>query len=193
MPHLTPSLIAFLILLLAVGALRIIEMRISRGNQHKMISRGVARPNDTSFGIVAFVHTAVLIGAAVEAVFLQRPFIPWLATVAFAVFILSNVIRFWVVATLGQLWTVQVMDSTNLGIITTGPFRYVRHPNYLGVILEMISLPLIHTAWITAIAGSAAYSIALTRRVTTEERFLLANPAYREAMGAKARFLPGIF
>jgi methyltransferase len=193
MPHLTPSLIAFLILLLAVGALRIIEMRISRGNQLKMISRGVARPQDTSFGIVAFVHTAVLIGAAVEAVFLQRPFIPWLATVAFAVFVLSNAIRFWVVVTLGQLWTVQVMDSTNLGIITTGPFRYVRHPNYLGVILEMISLPLIHTAWITAIAGSAAYSIALTRRVTTEERYLLANPAYREAMGAKARFLPGIF
>lgn len=193
MPHLTPSLIAFLILLLAVGALRIIEMRISRGNQLKMISRGVARPQDASFGIVALVHTAVLIGAAVEAVFLRRPFIPWLAATALAVFILSNAIRFWVVATLGQLWTVQVMDSTNLGIITTGPFRYVRHPNYLGVILEMISMPLIHTAWITAIAGSAAYSIALTRRVTTEEKYLLANPAYREAMGTKARFLPGIF
>ena len=111
----------------------------------------------------------------------------------FVVFIASNLMRFWVVRTLGTLWSVQVMDSTRVGIVTTGPFRFVRHPNYTGVILEMISLPLIHTAWITALATSAGHSIALSRRIRAEERVLMANPEYRAAMGHKPRFLPGLF
>ena len=187
------SVILFLLLLLAVAALRLVEMRVSRRNQLRMISQGMAKPSDPSFRWVALVHTCVLIGAALEVVFLHRPFIPWLAAVAFFVFILSNLIRLWVVRTLGQLWTVQVMDSTALGIIASGPFRYVRHPNYAGVILEIISLPLVHTAWITALAGSAAYCLVLSLRISTEERILFANPAYREAMASKPRFLPGLF
>jgi methyltransferase len=187
------SVILFLLLLLAVAALRIVEMRVSRRNQREMISRGVAKPSDPSFRWVALVHIAVLIGAAVEVVFLHRPLIPWLAAVAFAAFLLSNLIRLWVVRTLGQLWTVQVMDSTPLGVVTGGPFRYVRHPNYAGVLLEIVSLPLIHTAWITALAGLAAYSLALSVRVATEERILFANPAYRAAMASKPRFVPGLF
>jgi methyltransferase len=187
------SVIAFLLLLLAVGAMRIVEMRVSKRHQKQMMSQGIAKPNDPSFRWVAVVHICVLIGAAVEVVFLHRPLIPWLAIVAFVAFVLSNLIRLWVVRTLGHLWTVQVMDSTALGVITTGPFRYVRHPNYAGVILEIISLPLIHTAWITALVGSAAYCVALSLRVATEERILFANPAYRAAMASKPRFLPGLF
>ena len=111
----------------------------------------------------------------------------------FALFLASNLMRLWVVRTLGDLWNVQVMDSTQIGVVTTGPFRFVRHPNYTGVILEMISLPLIHTAWITALATFAAYSIALAMRIRTEESVLMANPEYRAAMGHKPRFLPGLF
>ena len=101
--------------------------------------------------------------------------------------------RFWVVRTLGNLWSVQVMDSTRIGVVITGPFRFIRHPNYTGVILEMISLPLIHTAWITAIVTSLAYSFVLSTRIRAEESVLMANPEYRAAMGHKPRFLPGLF
>lgn len=101
--------------------------------------------------------------------------------------------RLWVVRSLGTLWSVQVMDSTRIGVVTTGPFRFVRHPNYTGVILEMISLPLIHMAWITALATSVVYSIALSLRIRAEESVLMANPEYRAAMGHKPRFLPGLF
>ena len=94
---------------------------------------------------------------------------------------------------MGNLWSVQVMDSTRIGVVTTGPFRLVRHPNYTGVILEMISLPLLHTAWITALVTLLAYAIALSMRIRAEEGVLMANPEYRAAMGQKARFLPGLF
>jgi len=78
-------------------------------------------------------------------------------------------------------------------VVTTGPFRFVRHPNYTGVILEMISLPLIHTAWITAIVTSLAYFLVLSKRIRAEEGVLMANPEYRAAMGGKPRFVPGLF
>jgi methyltransferase len=111
----------------------------------------------------------------------------------FVVFLAANAVRWWVIRTLGDHWNVQVMDSTRLGVVTSGPFRYVRHPNYAAVFAEMLALPLIHTAWITATAGALAHIGVLTQRLSTEERVLFANPEYRAAMSSKPRFLPGLF
>ncbi len=111
----------------------------------------------------------------------------------FAVFLAANVVRWWVIHSLGEHWNVQVVDSTRLGVVTSGPFRYVRHPNYAAVFAEMLALPLIHTAWITAAAGAIAHIGVLAQRLSTEERVLFANPDYRAAMTGKPRFLPGLF
>ena len=110
-----------------------------------------------------------------------------------ALFFAANVVRWWVIRTLGRHWNVEVMDSTRLGVVTTGPFRYVRHPNYAAVFVEMIALPLIHTAWITAVAGAIAHVIVLTLRLSVEDPVLLSNPDYAAVMGTKPRFLPGLF
>ncbi|PYU03293.1 MAG: hypothetical protein DMG34_13595 [Acidobacteria bacterium] len=187
------SVILFLALLLAVAAMRLFELRISKRHQQEMTARGAAKVNDPNFRWMALFHTFVLIGAAVEVVFLRRPFLPGLAIPMLALFITANLVRWWVIRTLGEHWNVQVMDSTRLGVITSGPFRYVRHPNYAAVFVEMIALPLIHTAWITALAGAIAHVIILALRLSTEERVLLANPDYAAAMGSKPRFLPGLF
>jgi methyltransferase len=138
-------------------------------------------------------HAAVLLGAALEVLLLKRPFLPILAGVAFAIFLAANIVRWWVIRTLGDHWNVQVMDSTRLGVVTSGPFRFVRHPNYAAVFAEMLALPLIHTAWITALAGSLAHMAVLAQRLSTEEAVLFANPDYRAAMTGKPRFLPGLF
>jgi len=187
------SVYLYLALLAAVGVLRVVELRISRTHQQRMLTRGAVPVREPHFKWIVVVHTGVLLGAALEVVLLHRPFHPLLAATMFALFVASNLMRFWVVRVLGDLWSVQVMDSTRLGVVSTGPFRFVRHPNYAGVILEMISLPLMHTAWITALATSAAYSVALSMRIRTEESVLMANPEYRAAMGHKPRFLPGLF
>jgi methyltransferase len=187
------SVYLYLCLLAGVGLLRVVELRISRRHQERMLADGAVRVPEPHFKWIVVVHTGVLVGAALEVVLLKRPFLPVLGTLMFVLFLASNLVRLWVVLALGQLWSVQVMDSTQLGVVTTGPFRFVRHPNYTGVILEMISLPLIHTAWITAAATSAAYSMALSLRVRAEERVLMANPEYRAKMGQKPRFLPGLF
>jgi methyltransferase len=187
------SVILFLALLLAVAALRIFELRISKRHQQRMTSRGAAKVKDPYFRWMAMFHTLVLIGAAAEVVFLRRPFILALAAPMFLLFLAANLVRWWVIRTLGEYWNVQVVDSTKLGFVASGPFRYVRHPNYAAVFVEMIALPLIHTAWITALAGAVAHIIVLSLRLSVEDPMLLSNPDYAATMGSKPRFLPGLF
>jgi methyltransferase len=187
------SVIAYLLLLVAVAALRLVELRISRRHQQELVARGAAKVDEPRFRWMVVLHTSVLIGAALEVVLLKRPFIPILAAIMFAIFLGANAVRWWVIRTLGDHWNVQVMDSTSLGVVTSGPFRFVRHPNYAAVFAEMLALPLIHTAWITALAGTLAHTIVLAQRLSTEERVLFANPDYRAAMAGKPRFLPGLF
>jgi methyltransferase len=123
------STIAFLALLLVVALLRFVELGISKRHQKEMIARGAAKVPEPRFRWMVLLHTAVLVGAAVEVVVLKRPFIPWLAAPMFLIFLAANAVRWWVIRTLGEHWNVQVMDSTRLGVVTSGPFRYVRHPN----------------------------------------------------------------
>ncbi len=184
---------AFLALLLSVALLRLVELGISRRHQREMLARGAAKVAEAKIGWMVLLHTAVLAGAALEVVLLQRPFLPWLAAPTVALFLAANVVRWWVIRTLGEHWNIQVMDSTRLGVVTSGPFRYVRHPNYAAVFAEMLALPLIHTAWITATTGAVAHIGVLAQRLSTEERVLFANPDYRLAMSGKPRFLPGLF
>lgn len=184
---------AYIALLILVGIERLGEVAVSRRNQRRMREQGIQKIREPHFPWLVMFHAVVLVAAGLEVLLLRRPLIPALAISMLALFILSNLIRYWVIALLGGLWNIQIMDSSRVGFVTTGPYRWVRHPNYVGVVLEVFSLPLIHTAWITAIVGTLGYMEILRRRVSLEDGALMANPAYREAMGGKAKFIPGIF
>lgn len=183
----------YLLLLVVVALLRIYELQISRRHQQQMVERGACKVRDPKFRWMVLVHVLVIAGSAIEVVFLHRPFYPIFGGICFVIFLAANAVRWWVIRTLGNHWNVQVMNSTSLGVVTAGPFRYVRHPNYAAVFVEMLVLPLIHCAWITAIAGSLAHALVLSERLATEERVLFSDAHYRAEMGAKPRFLPGLF
>ena len=183
----------YLSLLAAVGAGRLVEMRISRKNQKRLAARGVEKISEPHFRWMVLLHAGVLVAAALEVVLLRRPFVPALAAPMALLFLFANGVRWWVIRTLAGHWNVQVMDSARLGAVTAGPYRWIRHPNYLAVYIELVALPLIHTAWITAIVAAVANAWVLAQRVAVEESVLLADPAYRAAMGPKPRFVPGLF
>lgn len=185
--------VAYICLLVLVGIERLAEVAISRHNQSKMKAQGVQKVREPHYPWLVLFHAVILVAAGAEVLFLHRPLIPALAISMLALFILSNLIRYWVIYLLAGLWNIQIMDSGRVGIVTSGPYRWVRHPNYVGVVLEIFSLPMIHTAWITAVVGTLGYFEILRRRLKIEDRVLMANPAYREAMGDKPRFLPRLF
>lgn len=183
----------FIALLMAVGILRVVELGLSRHNQVRLLKQGAKKIHEPDFCWMVVTHSVILAGAALEVILLRRPFIPLLAAAACGFFLAANAMRWWVIRTLKACWTVQVMDSTEIGIITNGPFRFIRHPNYVAVFFELLFLPLIHTAWITALIGSAAHVWVLSRRLAVEEPMLMASGIYREKMAHKPRFLPGLF
>jgi methyltransferase len=184
---------AYLVLLAIVGVGRLLELRHSARNQSKMVAQGATLVPEPHYSLIVAIHSGVLVSAALEVWFLKRPFFPALAIPVGILFLCANALRWWVIRTLSGQWNVQIMDSALLGVVTAGPYRWVRHPNYVAVIMELFSLPMIHAAWITAIWGTLAYSCVLIRRVATEESVLLANPEYQSQMAWKPRFLPKLF
>jgi len=184
---------AYILLLVFVGIERLAELKLSRRNQRRLIEQGARKISEPHFRWMVLLHGGLLLCAGTEVLFLRRPLIPELAIPMALVFVLANVLRWWVIRTLAGHWNVEVMESSHIGVVTSGPYRWIRHPNYVGVMAEVISLPLIHTAWITALAGTAACLEILRRRVRTEDGVLMANPAYRLAMGEKPSFFPRVF
>jgi methyltransferase len=184
------TLPAFSGLVLAVGVGRVIELRISQRRRAGMRARGAAPVAERHFAAMVVLHTAILAGALVEAWMTRRPVVPWLAGAALALVAGATLLRWWVIATLGPHWNVRIMASTSLGVVTSGPYRFVRHPNYLAVFLELLALPLVHGAYVTASLGALAHLWVLGQRIRAEEDVLDADPAYRAAMGRKPRFLP---
>src|SRR5215467_6002283 len=97
------SFYLFLCLLAVVGILRLVELRISRRNYHRMLAGGAVPVPEPHFKWIVVIHTGVLIGAALEVILLHRPFLPLLAGSMFTLFLASNLLRLWVVVSLGQL------------------------------------------------------------------------------------------
>ena len=182
----------YTLFLAAVGLGRLIELRISRRRQRALAMRGIVMITEPHFCQMVLLHAGVLLASGLEVGLLRRPFRRALALPAGVIVILANALRWWVIRTMAGHWNVQVMNSVELGVVTDGPFRWIRHPNYVAVFLELTAIPLLHSAWLTALIGALAHVGVLCRRIAIEEAVLLANPTYRAFMGPKPRFVPRI-
>ena len=187
---LTPTVQAYLAVVAAVALLRLAELVISFRHRRALIAAGATAVHEPQFKWMAALHAAILAGAALEVVTLHRPFVPALALPALLLLVAATWTRWWVIHTLGRYWNVGVVDSARQGIVDSGPYRWVRHPNYVAVFVELLALPLVHTAWITALVGSVAHVFVLRARIAAEDRVLLANADYAARMGHKPSFFP---
>jgi len=183
---------AFLLLVLAAGAERLWELRVSQRHLAEQRAAGARTVREGVFPLMVALHVAAFLGAPLEVWQRRRRFRAWVGLPALGLFVVSGALRLWVIRTLAGRWSVRVVDSLPLGVVADGPYRWVRHPNYVAVALELAALPLVHSAWLTASLASAANALILARRIAREEAVLLADPAYRAAMGDKPRFLPGL-
>lgn len=164
------------LLLVVVGATaveRVGELVVSARNARWAFARGGVESGRGHFGAMVALHTALLVAPVVEVVVADRPFLPWLGWTALAAVVAAQGLRWWCIATLGRRWNTRVIVVPGLPLVARGPYRVLRHPNYLAVVLEGVALPLVHTAWITALAFTVLNAVLLLGfRIPAEERAL---------------------
>lgn len=163
----------YLALLGLVGLERLAELYVSKRHAAWTLARGGIEVGQAHFPWMKLLHAAFLSSAALEVVLLKRPFIPALGVTMLGLFLVAQVLRYWAITTLGPYWNVRVIVVPGARRVTSGPYRYFPHPNYLAVVIELATLPLIHAAWVTALVFSMLNAILLTVRIRCEEEAFL--------------------
>ncbi len=164
-------MIWFGVLILATGAERIAEVIISNRNAAWAFARGGREFGRSHYPFMVVLHTGFLFACLAEVFLGARPFIPWLGWPMLVIALACQGLRYWCIGTLGHQWNSRIIVVAGLGRVTRGPYRFLSHPNYVVVIAEGIALPLVHTAWITAIAFTALNAVLLFGfRIPVEER-----------------------
>ena len=152
---------------------RCYELRLSRRNEAIIRAMGGREFDAWQVQAMKALHIGWFIAMLVEVHGLHRPFLPGLSLLALVTVMAGQSLRNAARMSLKWRWTVRVMTTPGLPLVRTGIYRYLRHPNYLGVILEILATPLLHSAYVTAIVFSLANMLLLTMRIRTEDRALL--------------------
>lgn len=186
-------MVSRIFVLVVIGLLvaqRLGELRHSRNNERLLRARGAVEHARTQVPWMIALHAAWFVALLVES--MARPVaLPWaLRWTALAIFLFGQFLRLRAMHALGTLWSVKVLTLPGTLAVGAGPFRFIRHPNYLGVLLETIALPLVLGAPFTAALFGVAQTVFLAFRIRAEEAALSENTDYARTLGPRGRFLP---
>ena len=162
-------MVAYTLFVLAVGAERLVEMAVSQRNLAWAYARGGLEHGRGHYPAMVALHVALLIGCVAEVWAFDRPFLPVLGWTMVAVVLATQALRWWCISTLGRRWNTRIVVIPGLPLVDRGPYRWLRHPNYVAVVVEGIALPMVHTAWITAITFTVLNAVLLRVRIRAEE------------------------
>ncbi|MFM8598976.1 MAG: isoprenylcysteine carboxyl methyltransferase family protein [Mycobacterium sp.] len=162
----------YVLLLAAIAAERVAELVVSRRNLAWSRARGGVEFGAGHYPAMVVLHTALLAGCLIEVIVFHRPFLPALGWSMLAVVVAAQGLRWWCVSTLGPQWNTRVVVVPGAARIDDGPYRFIAHPNYVAVVAEGIALPLVHTAWITALVFTVLNAALLRTRIRTENTAL---------------------
>lgn len=161
-------LIAFLV---ALTAQRLHELSVSRQNERRLVERGAVEHGRAHYPFIVALHVLWPVALVVEVWLLgARPPMAW--PFWLAVFLVGQALRVWARKSLGPLWTVRVWVVPGTTPLRNGPYRFLRHPNYLGVALELLAGPLMFGAVRTAVLATLFNALLLAVRIHVEERAL---------------------
>ena len=160
-----------MVALAVVLALMLGELWLSLRNERTLLARGAFAPPDPVYSSMRLAYPAVFILMAVEGALLPYASANLLAA-GTAVFVLGKAVKVWAIATLGERWTYKVLILPGAPLVANGPYRFMRHPNYVGVVGELIGMALITGARVTGPLGVLFFSWLLLRRIRAEDRAL---------------------
>ena len=147
------------------------ELVVSRANERVFRRRGAVDVPDGVYRVMQLAYPGAFVAMAVEGAMKGRAF-DGLFVLGAAIFIAGKALKTWAIVSLGYRWTYRVLVLPGEPLVTSGPYRHVQHPNYVGVLGELVGMALMMAAPVTGIAGTVLFGELLRRRVRAEERAL---------------------
>jgi methyltransferase len=167
--------VAYVVLVAAVGVERVAELVVSTRNLRWSRARGGREYGQGHYPAMVVLHTGLLLACVLESGLAHRPIVALLAGPMLAVVLLAQALRWWCITTLGPRWNTRVVVVPGLPLVARGPYRWLNHPNYVAVVAEGIALPLVGSAWITAITFTVLNAALLRVRIRTENAALASS------------------
>jgi len=167
-------MVASLVLALAVviATERILEIRLAGRNRRLMLARGARESGQDHYRWVVLLHSAWFLAWIAEAAW-RGPQLHPLWELWLVLFFLAEILRYWCIRTLGVHWNTRILVIPGAPTIGSGPYRYLRHPNYVAVVVDLFTVPMIFNAWITALVFTVLnLALLLLVRIPAEEKTL---------------------
>ncbi len=168
---------------------RLYELKLSQRNAAKAFANGAIEVGTRHYRVMTIFHTAFLIGCVVEPWLLDRPEPGIAGLIALGFALAAQALRYWAISTLGDKWNTRVIVMPGGVPVTAGPYRFIKHPNYVAVVMELFAVPMIYGNWITALVFTVGNAALLSVRIRAEEEAL--GDRWQEAFAGKSRFIPG--
>jgi methyltransferase len=163
---------AILVLAVAlVATQRLLELVLARHNERKARTKGAIERGQGHYPFIVVLHSLWLVSTLVEGA-LRGPELPPYWPVPLAMFLLAQPLRYWAIFSLGESWNTKILVLPGAKPVERGPYRYLSHPNYVVVVVEILAFPLIFGAWATALVFTVLNAALLSVRIREEDRAL---------------------
>jgi methyltransferase len=182
------SLRTYSILLAALVVERAFELTLARRNAKRALANGAIEVGQTHYRVMVAFHALFIASCALEGFFFPYRFPPAVAWIALFAEAVAQALRYWAVSTLGERWNTRIIVTPEKAPVTSGPYRFMRHPNYLAVAIEIAAVPMIGGAIFTAIVFLIGNALILAVRIPAEERAM--GGLYSSELGSRRRFIP---
>ncbi|EIT86515.1 isoprenylcysteine carboxyl methyltransferase [Fictibacillus macauensis ZFHKF-1] len=181
----------FVLIFSIILAERLIELLVAKRNEKKMLRSGGYEVGRGHYRYMVLLHSCFLGSLILEVVgYGAKP--PQWTWVLLGLFFTLQAGRIWCISSLGVYWNTKIMILPGAHVIEKGPYRWLRHPNYVIVSLEIVCIPLIFGAYVTALVFSVLNMIILFIRIPMEEKALQQATDYTVCFQEKKRFVPKV-
>jgi methyltransferase len=153
-----------------IAGMMLAELRLSRRNEAELRGRGALEAPGDPYAAMAVAYPAAFLLMGAEG--LMRGVAPGAFVAGVLLFAAAKVIKYWAIGSLGSRWSFRVLVLPAMPLVTDGPYRYIAHPNYVGVVGELAGTAMMMQAWVTGPIAIAGFGAVLWRRVRVETRAL---------------------
>ncbi|PGS48955.1 isoprenylcysteine carboxyl methyltransferase family protein [Bacillus sp. AFS041924] len=160
------------IIFLFIVLQRVIELGIAKKNEKKLKMLGALEFGQEHYKYFIILHSMFFLSILIESYFIQYVEIGFF-TFLFILFIILQLARVWVISTLGDRWNTKIIILPNEKLVKRGLYKYIKHPNYIIVTIELLVIPIMFHAYITAVIFSVCNLVLLKVRIREENKALL--------------------